>query len=317
MAFIAQQHTYEIGCPCLRTCNEAAYQGDLEGLRCAHVRGELFDQDAYSYAIDGDHVDCLLFLIEIGCHCDECTCAHAAGGNHLSCLQILIDSGCPYNEEASEEAARNGHLDCLRCIDEDYKLSDATYWSPESICAAAASNEDSTCLRYLRERNYPWDEDTPYHAARSGSIKNLQYSHENDCPKDDVACSVAANCHIESCLEYVHPRSSEEQLRCLHYALRCGFPYDPSCPKIRAWKRWIHVVSVVHVCVKLVFIQQRHATRRKNKEMFEDLLSLPPSPSFRIGKTFYRFPGGTHARKALKRLQDKDYDNGRYTKKKK
>jgi len=65
-------------------------------------------------------------------------------------------------------------------------------WTYKDTCAAAAKGGQLRVLKWLRERNCPWDEDTCEGAARNGHFEILQWAREEGCPWDFNTCLGAA-----------------------------------------------------------------------------------------------------------------------------
>jgi ankyrin repeat protein len=76
----------------------------------------------------------------------------AAQRGHLECLRYLHENGCPCNEQAIDVAVGRGHLECLRFLHE--KGCPLTVWT----IAWAAAGGHLECLRYLHESGCLWDE---------------------------------------------------------------------------------------------------------------------------------------------------------------
>lgn len=60
---------------------------------------------------------------------NEFTTAWAARGGHLDCLQYLVDIGCPWDRGVGELASLNGHLDVLQWY---LRVQDKDF--PRKIC---------------------------------------------------------------------------------------------------------------------------------------------------------------------------------------
>jgi len=73
----------------------------------------------------------------------------------------------------------------------------------EDTCTYAAMNGELPALQYLHENGCPWDSSTCSDAARHGHLPVLQYSHENGCPWDEFTCLFAAKYKRWDCLQYL------------------------------------------------------------------------------------------------------------------
>jgi hypothetical protein len=72
-----------------------------------------------------------------------------------------------------------------------------------SVCYYAAARGSLRLLKWARENNLAWNEDTCYHAAMYGHLPALQYLHDNGCPWDWHTCYCAAERKRWDCLQYL------------------------------------------------------------------------------------------------------------------
>jgi hypothetical protein len=68
-------------------------------------------------------------------------------------------------------------------------------------------------LRWAREHDYPWDEETCAYAARGRQLEVLKWAREGHCPWDISACTRAAH---------------SAPLEVLQWAIEHGGPVHPS-----------------------------------------------------------------------------------------
>lgn len=72
----------------------------------------------------------------------------------------------------------------------------------ESACIGAAYKNNLDLLKFLHQKNCPWDHLTCAAAANTGSLECLKYAHQNGCEMDYLTLSEACrNGHIE-CMKY-------------------------------------------------------------------------------------------------------------------
>ena len=92
-----------------------------------------------------------------------------------------------YQLEA-EQAIRFGDLSGLQLMrqrgDLDYIFN--------SVCMWAAGKGQLEILKWLRENDFPWNEETCARAALFGHLELLQWAHENGCPWKQNTCSATA-----------------------------------------------------------------------------------------------------------------------------
>ena len=65
-----------------------------------------------------------------------------------------------------------------------------------SVCENAARLGSVRLLKWTRENNLAWSEDTCTYAAMNGQLPALQYLHENGCPWDSSTCMNLSLIHI-------------------------------------------------------------------------------------------------------------------------
>lgn len=78
-----------------------------------------------------------------------------------------------------KNAAKYGNLEILIYL---INRKSTKYLSTSPIlCIEAASTEQLTILKWLREHNYPWNSDVPKEAALNGHLETLKWAIENEC----------------------------------------------------------------------------------------------------------------------------------------
>ena len=76
-------------------------------------------------------------------------------------------------------------------------------------CEAAARSGQLEALKWLREKDAPWDEVTCVCAAMGGHLEVLQWMRANGCLWDERTCEIAAqNDHLEV-LQWAHENGSQ------------------------------------------------------------------------------------------------------------
>ena len=123
-------------------------------------------------------------------------------------------------------------------------------WS-EDTCTYAAMNGQLPALQYLHENGCPWDSSTCMNAAAHGQLPALQYLHENGCPWDWETCSFAAYDGHLFVLQYLHENgcpwdentyssaAAKGHLPALKYLHENGCPWDEyTCDYAADNKHW-------------------------------------------------------------------------------
>ena len=94
-------------------------------------------------------------------------------------------------------------------------------------CEDAAVIGNLYLLQHLRNKEYPWNEDT-FGAAISGHLEILKYLHENGCPWDVLTPIGAAENGYLEVLKYLHENGCPWELRTCGYTAKnnYGCPWD-------------------------------------------------------------------------------------------
>ena len=92
---------------------------------------------------------------------------------------VVAATGRAVYELGAEKAIQFGDLSGMQLLyqrgDRDDELSDG-------LCTLAAEWGRLEILKWLRENNFPWDEETCRRAASGGHLEMLQWARENGCP---------------------------------------------------------------------------------------------------------------------------------------
>ena len=92
-------------------------------------------------------------------------------------------------ELGAEKAIELGDLSGMQLLHQRGDLDDES----DSLCALAAALGQLEILKWLRENNFPWDEETCRRAASGGHLEVLQWACANGCPWNEDTCKYAAN----------------------------------------------------------------------------------------------------------------------------
>jgi hypothetical protein len=150
--------------------------------------------------------------------------------NHLAHTLKLTCCG-----QAMEEAARRGHLALVKMCHEmnvqfdPYSLRLAAYSSNHlelvqyvldiaepyektfTDCYDAAVRGTGPIMKLLRDRGYPWREDTTRTAVYRGNLSTLRYAVEEGCPCDPDLGRVALLLLKFECAEYLYSKGFDVQ----------------------------------------------------------------------------------------------------------
>ena len=97
----------------------------------------------------------------------------------------------------SIRAAKLGHIETLKWI-----RSKNYIWN-EEVCAAAAKSGHSSLLLWLHENDCPWNENTFANAVKNGCLDTLKWLRTTDCPMDEDCFIYAAKNGDMAILEWL------------------------------------------------------------------------------------------------------------------
>ncbi len=139
---------------------------------------------AYSM-VQGGHLDMLMFAFKNGCPLDTASVYYAAKIEDLKILQYLYSiGGNKLPETAWYSAAAWGQLDTLKWL-----LDKDCPWD-ERVCAEAARHGYLDVLKWLRSEGCPWDKRTCMDAATEGHFEVLKWARHNGCKWDKKTISL-------------------------------------------------------------------------------------------------------------------------------
>jgi ankyrin repeat protein len=157
----------------------AVKYGRLDCLRYLHENGYEFEERSSHTAAKYGNISCLKYLYEHKAYFDEITFEFA--GRHLDCLKYLHEIGCPCDDDGGSSyiAIKSGNVECLEYLHKNgcKLINEHSYES--IITIAAAFSKNLKCLKYLLKNGYVWDEDTFITAVISGKLSFLIYANKN------------------------------------------------------------------------------------------------------------------------------------------
>lgn len=117
----------------------AAEHGQLETLKYMYVRGLFMDESTCYYAIKGDQLAVLQFLLTEGkCVMSELMFSYAAYMGRMGIAEYLYDLECPWDDDVTYHAARGGHVHMLRFL-----LERKCPWNMSAVVTAFEQSQES------------------------------------------------------------------------------------------------------------------------------------------------------------------------------
>jgi hypothetical protein len=128
-----------------------------------------------NHAIKVDNFDVLKHLSQ--CKCDKGTFTYAAINRSPKYLEWLEKKSCPKDIHLSREVIKGGNLENIKWMRTNLHLPLSPY-----IFALATSTENLEVMKWLKEIECPWGEDTFAKAVESGNLENMEWLKNRDCP---------------------------------------------------------------------------------------------------------------------------------------
>ena len=94
-------------------------------------------------------------------------------------LDAVAATGRRVYQLVAWKAIQFGDLSGLQLLHQRGDLDDEL---SDGLCTLAAEWGRLEILKWLREKNFPWDEETSRRAASGGHLEMLQWARENGCP---------------------------------------------------------------------------------------------------------------------------------------
>ena len=158
--------------------NRAVQGGHLEILIWLKGKGHEWDEDTFTGAANGGHLGLLKRLRELGCPINPLiACSVAALGGHLEVLKWLREIGCEWDEEVCTNAVYSKSFEMLKWASENGCHWDWKRGTTDAIARAGFID----LLKWARGRSSPWlDQTTPEPftcrgAAQGGHLELLKW----------------------------------------------------------------------------------------------------------------------------------------------
>jgi len=176
------------------TSAEAARGGNLNVLQYLRENNCPMNELCYSEAARGGHMHILRWLQEINCSSNTWSYIMAIQGGFYHVIQWLDSQQCPFNEwsftwsiNEDDYSSDDTEIHMLTCAKaRGYNIND-----PPLVSTMAAQHGQLDILKWLKEKNLPWDEWTTAAAAYAGHLHILQWLRQHDCPWNHLTIKAA------------------------------------------------------------------------------------------------------------------------------
>ncbi|GFH52672.1 hypothetical protein CTEN210_09148 [Chaetoceros tenuissimus] len=137
----------------------------------------------FNTCAEGGSIETMNWLLQKqDCDWSSFLFSHAAKSGSIPMMQLCFQNGCPAEEYICSSAMVNkNHEAALSSL--KWLRERNVPWN-ESVCRNAAMYGNFRALKWARENGCPWDTQTYSYAAQCGSIETLDYCFENNCPID-------------------------------------------------------------------------------------------------------------------------------------
>jgi len=106
---------------------------------------------------------------------------------NLKIFKWMMSKRFPIGRYIFQHAASGGYIRILKYL-YDLAKNDLSYpWWDETVCTCAAENGHLDVLKWLREKQCPWNISTLYSSLENypTNLDIFKWAYENNCPKDD------------------------------------------------------------------------------------------------------------------------------------
>jgi hypothetical protein len=138
-------------------------------------------------------------------------------GGSVSLFNWVVAKGATWEKTTTcSAAALFGNVELLRWLREH-----DCPWDEES-CRRAAAFEHFETLKWLRQHHCPWDEQTMGEAAYTGNMEMLSWLLEQGAPVDESVCADAAQVGQLEALQWLRERGCPWDEECCNAAAESG-----------------------------------------------------------------------------------------------
>ena len=150
----------------------------------------------------------------------------ALNNNHTDVFNFLVKKIGSTEADYYREAIKNGYIDMIiRIHDQGYVMRNAckiaaennqldilkwlrlkNYPWNEKVCTAAAKNQNNDLLKWLYENKCPWHTYTSYAVAKSGNLEMLKWLEESGCPFGENILSKASRSGNLEMVKYLYEK---------------------------------------------------------------------------------------------------------------
>lgn len=174
------QWLHELGCDFSseRFCTAAAKSGHLDVVRWLPSVGCDWKDSTFAWAVKGDHVKVVKYMIDNGFKMADWTIDGAAQWGSMDTLQLLHSMNFKFNnnDDVISNAAFGGHLNIIRWA---LNLGVCLTYRP---CYYAAAGGQLDTLKWLRAKGCPWGYLTTTYAKTE---EIYSYAVHNGCPVEE------------------------------------------------------------------------------------------------------------------------------------
>lgn len=168
-----------------RLCISAAKNGHKHIIEWAIENGYSIIPETVQSAAENNHVELVKWLYP-RTRPDIVITSGAAQGGNLELLGWLIHNNCQINTgELLKCAAYGGHNHIISWVLEKFNCNTKSL----EVCTFAAYGGKLETLKFLKQKNFPWDYRVLIYAVINGDIDMIKWTLMNGCPWTDVIYS--------------------------------------------------------------------------------------------------------------------------------
>ena len=141
-----------------------------------------FAESVFNTAAKVGDIEIMKWLMKKNCPVSAATCNIAAKYGKYQALKYLIEHDCPWNEGTFVFAVQTPNIKIIKYL---YKLAShdlSMPWWNFRVCTEAAKYGHLHILKWLREKQCPWNESVVYYAVKNQHQDLLNWAIKNGCP---------------------------------------------------------------------------------------------------------------------------------------
>lgn len=160
---------------------DAINNNNIEIIKWLKRKGIELNEYAFHEAAKNGNIHIMKLLKKYNCEYNSTTVKNAILYHNIEALKWLINNGCCLDNYSFYYAVETGNINIIEYI-YDLSIHNLSFpWQFSNSCNIAAQKGYMNVLRWLRERQCPWNINTIYTAMRNKNYYIAKWAIENGC----------------------------------------------------------------------------------------------------------------------------------------